>query len=55
MKDRADPLSLLLYSDWNSFDPTHELMRVLTRTARESRVEYGCVAGKHEREGRKLR
>lgn len=64
MKDRADLLALLLYSDWKQqllnelaedFDPRGELLRVLARTVKESRVEYRYVDARYEREGRRLR
>ena len=64
LKDRVDLISLLLYSDWKpeflkelagTFDPAQELMKVLLRTVRESRVEYRYLGVQYEREGRKLR
>jgi len=64
LKDRIDLLSLLLRSDWKpeilldlagKFDPTSRYLNVLLRTAKESRVEYGYLGLKYEREGRKLK
>jgi len=64
LKDRVDLLSLLLYSDWKpellrelaeKFNPTRELVNVLVRTVKESRVEYRYLDARYEREGRELR
>lgn len=64
LKDRVDLLSLLLYSDWKpeflgelarQFDANSECLKALTRTVRESRVEYRYLGLRYEREGRKLR
>jgi hypothetical protein len=64
IKDRADLLSLLLYSDWKpnflkelaeDFDPKREVVNVLLRAVKESRVEYEYLGIRYEREGRKLR
>lgn len=64
LKDRVDLLSLLLYSDWKpeflrqvteTFDPTQELIKVLARTVKESRVEYRYLGVQYQREGRRLR
>jgi len=64
LKDRVDLLALLLYSDWKqkllkelaeSFDPRRELLGVLARTVKESRVEYRYIDARYEREGRELR
>jgi hypothetical protein len=64
VKDRVDLLALLLYSDWKpeflmnfveDFDPKRELLGVLARTVRESRVEYSYLEARYEREGRRLR
>jgi hypothetical protein len=64
LKDRVDLLSLLLHSGWQPeflkelverFDPAMELMRVLVRTVKESRSEYGYIGARYEREGRKVR
>jgi len=64
LKDRVDLLSLLLYSDWKpeflkdlakTFDPKQELLKVLVRTVKESRVEYKYLGAQYQREGRKIR
>jgi len=64
VKDRADLLSLLLYSGWKSgflneltekFDQKREVVSVLLRAVRESRVEYEYLGIRYEHEGRKLR
>jgi len=64
VKDRVDLLALLLYSDWKqellkelaeSFDPKRELLKVLGRTVKESRIEYRYLDLRYEREGRRLR
>jgi len=64
VKDRVDLLALLLYSDWKegllkelagSFDPKQELLRVLARTVKESRVEYKYLNAQYESEGKRLR
>lgn len=64
VKDRVDLLALLLYSDWKQkfleelagdFDPKRELLQVLARTVKESRVEYRYLNVRYEREGRRLR
>jgi hypothetical protein len=64
VKDRVDLLALLLYSDWKqellkelaeSFDPKRELLKVLGRTVKESRIEYRYLDLRYEREGRTLR
>jgi len=64
VKDRVDLLALLLYSDWKpeflkvlveDFDRKRELLRVLARTVKESRVEYSYLDARYEREGRELR
>lgn len=64
VKDRVDLLALLLYSDWKqrflkelagTFDPKRELVRVLARAVKESRVEYRYLDARYEREGRRLR
>jgi len=63
-KDRVDLLALLLYSDWrpeflkqlaNSYDSKMEILQVLARTVKESRVEYTYLDARYEREGRRLR
>jgi len=63
VKDRVDLLALLIYSDWKqellkelaeSFDPKRELLRVLARTVKESRIEYRYLNLRYEREGRRL-
>jgi hypothetical protein len=64
LKDRVDLLSLLLYSDWKPeflrdlakiFDAKEELLKVLVRTVKESRVEYKYLGAQYQREGRKIR
>lgn len=64
LKDRVDVLSLLLHSDWKpeflkqlaeTFDPERELLRVILRTVRESRIEYKYLGADYERKGRKLK
>lgn len=64
LKDRIDLLSLLIYSDWKpeilmdlarKLDPASRCLDVLLRAVKESRVEYGYLGLKYEREGRKLR
>jgi len=64
VKDRVDLLALLLYTDWNqsflrelaeSFDARRQLLGVLARTVKESRIEYRYLDARYEREGRRLR
>ena len=64
VKDRVDLLALLLYSHWRpeflkqlarNFDPKMEILSVLARTVKESRVEYTYLDARYEREGRRLR
>jgi len=64
VKDRVDLLALLLYCDWkerflkqlaDNFDRQRQLLGVLARTVKESRVEYRYLDAQYEREGRELR
>ena len=64
VKDRVDLLALLLYTDWKeallrelaeSFDATRQLLGVLAKTVKESRIEYRYLDARFEHEGRRLR